>query len=288
MKFRTTISLILTLPIIAISSAAANTVSAANADFEIGSKKFKAEVEGYNIAFYRINSDGSLSDAGKMPLDDAAEDFQNNEVKYEVYDNEVVAIAVMGDKQMAFDWYYDTASGKFRYPREDDDLKYDYYKTTFSMKGVKFYAEIEQDHFDEANDFPVYLTISVLGGSDTNLKDIIINKPGPVGTAAGSAYVHEVRNYFEVSGDELIITSEIGENKIYNFDRNTNKFVEYGVLSVSSGEVTEQMLYDKFEREYGNVFYFDYGNHNKDGISCTHINVSVDVFGGNVSNTAET
>lgn len=129
MKLRTTISLILTLPIIAISSAAANTVSAANADFEIGSKKFKAEVEGYNIAFYRINSDGSLSDAGKMPLDDAAEDFQNNEVKYEVYDNEVVAIAVMGDKQMAFDWYYDTTSGKFRYPREDDDLKYDYYKT---------------------------------------------------------------------------------------------------------------------------------------------------------------
>ncbi|MGN0583948.1 MAG: DUF4431 domain-containing protein, partial [Ruminococcus sp.] len=298
MKLRTIISILLIVLIISIGSTAAYTVSAANADFEIGSIKFKAEVEGYNIAFYRINSDGSLSDAGKMPLDDAAEDFQNNEIKYEVYGNEVVAIAVIGDKQMAFDWYYDSAAGKFRYPREDDDLKYDYYKTTFSLKGVKFYAEIEQDHLDEANDFPIYLTISILGGSDTNLKDIIVNKPGPVGTTAGSAYVHEVRNYFEVSGDELIITSEIGENKSYTFDRNTNKFAEYGALSDSSGEVTEQMLYDKFEREYGNIFYFDYGDHNKDGkpdayahttkagtVDCYFVTADDIIYAGNVGDT---
>lgn len=111
MKLRTIVSIILTVLIIAISSAAANTVSAMNADFEIGSIKFKVEVEDYNIAFYRINSDGSLSDAGKMPLDDAAEDFQNNEITYEVYGNEVVVIAVMGDKQMAFDWFTTVQQG---------------------------------------------------------------------------------------------------------------------------------------------------------------------------------
>ena len=139
-------------------------------------------------------------------------------------------------------------------------------ESSFTIDGISFVAKLIHDQLNESEGFPRYISIYYSNGDETNIMNVLVAAPGAGGTPDTEAYYNNVNSFFSFENDTITIHSDISGDTSYEFDIETNSFVEAGSSPEDdTPEVTEEMLYDKFVSEYGEPDSFEFGDFNNDG-----------------------